>query len=437
MPPIRQPPISTDMHTAVGNASSQPIRDAILRLKNEHFLRGRWLGTRNYYARDTINRILEPEILHSQLIEYIAASVFLHCFDGWSYLSQATESLINGDAGTAIHLAYYAELRAAMSFLASEGLGIFNIKHYSVDIHNQLLRFRGRTHRVWDVFDAWANHSSNSIRLLQLIEVNNTDLDHWLSAAGSGHQIRVQLAKDWLLTWGIDLEQFALDRGHRNEMSYRPQRLRRPIARHNLMDILRTITDFWRACQPSRYSNCEEIDLHLLRQALRKVDPGIGGHGRFIDATLNHLSMANEQHLRDFLYSGVPRHAILAGATYLGINGRGEIRPISVICRAILLLRLASAACDSLFRESGLVASDMEFWWKELGSEIGLWESGSEPYQMFDLWADIEFRLDTIEDWLDSADSANAGINSAMKDHATDLWHFERFQRVGLWAMGL
>lgn len=59
----------------------------------------------------------------------MAASVIVHCFDGWSYLGRALEAEMAGDPQTAVHLGYYAELRAAMSVLASDEIGVFRNKH--------------------------------------------------------------------------------------------------------------------------------------------------------------------------------------------------------------------------------------------------------------------------------------------------------------------
>ena len=62
-------------------------------------------------------RINEPHFR-----EYVAASAPTHLIDGWSYLARAIDALLRGDAPAAVHLGYYAELRAAMSLLAGGGI---------------------------------------------------------------------------------------------------------------------------------------------------------------------------------------------------------------------------------------------------------------------------------------------------------------------------
>src|SRR5689334_737896 len=112
-----------------------------------------WIGSSNRYGADTIqriqsdnkkNRVREPR----QLSQYIAASTLLHCADGWSYLGRAFTALLGGDSSRAIHLAYYAELRAAMSLLATEGIGVFSNAHFFIDAPNsaKLMQTRSGTH---------------------------------------------------------------------------------------------------------------------------------------------------------------------------------------------------------------------------------------------------------------------------------------------------
>src|ERR1700722_6306108 len=90
--------------------------------------KSRWVGKTNRYASDTVDRLAldtkSPSLLRTtHLAQYISASSILHCADGWSYLGRAISCLLTGDPHRVVHLAYYAELRAALSLLASEGIG--------------------------------------------------------------------------------------------------------------------------------------------------------------------------------------------------------------------------------------------------------------------------------------------------------------------------
>src|SRR5262245_50036590 len=89
--------------------------------------RARWLQTNNKYRVRCTHRYecdlkaSPPTVDHAGLTSYIAASGPCHVVDGWSFLGRAVDAALHGDPYTAIHLGYYAELRAAMSLLACEG----------------------------------------------------------------------------------------------------------------------------------------------------------------------------------------------------------------------------------------------------------------------------------------------------------------------------
>src|SRR5258708_5013650 len=129
----------------------------------------RWVSAHNRYAVDTIGtlaRELDAGEHHSasQLSEYIVASCLLHCTDGWSYLGRAIWALLKGDPHRARHLAYYAELRAAIALLATEGIGVFNNEHFAITapgIASQLATRQGTHHFVWDCLEFWASEPSS------------------------------------------------------------------------------------------------------------------------------------------------------------------------------------------------------------------------------------------------------------------------------------
>src|SRR5262249_16005771 len=133
----------------INQASRQSIRLIVARLA-PFFEQSRWLGPRNRYASDVVSKIKEDNANNSlnakQLAQYIAASGFLHLVDGWSYLGRSVQSLLRGDPHRAIHLAYYGELRAAMSILATEGIGVFNRNHFVVTGLNSVVPIAGQIH---------------------------------------------------------------------------------------------------------------------------------------------------------------------------------------------------------------------------------------------------------------------------------------------------
>jgi len=60
-------------------------------------------------------------VTKEDLLEVLAIRGPLHALDGWSYVGRALSALIAGDSHAARHLAYYGELRGALSLLASSG----------------------------------------------------------------------------------------------------------------------------------------------------------------------------------------------------------------------------------------------------------------------------------------------------------------------------
>lgn len=448
-----------EIRGAVQNASANAIIDAASSLKRNYFLNNRWLGSHNRYARDTRNRIRvdtrsgNPKKL--QLSQYIAASIILHCFDGWSYLSHAVASLLEGDVATTVHLAYYAELRASMAFLANEGIGIFDREHFWFDGsgNHHILSGDGTHIMVWRILKAWAATPTKSIRLLEFLKVGGKNFVEWLDAAGysPGSPTASELAKDWLESWSIDLEVIERDRTLRNEASYRPQRLLSSQRQLDIISTLDKLMEFWRTCEPSISGQLGVLDLHLLRQALEKsynaiytvTTPGIPTaptkkYVEFAQDTLTQIGMADRLYLKHFLSSSQsPKHTLLVEAKKKGQDQCGNMRPISVIARAILLLRLASAACNDFMQKSGIDGTDVEFWWSDIGKDIGLWESSTIYGPMTDLWADVEIALETVETWTDQNRSSTAGTRQARRDIPFDLWQLEKFQLAGLWAIGL
>ncbi len=93
------------------------------------------------------------------MVAYISASGPCHVIDGWSFIGRAIDATLRGDSYAAIHLGYYAELRAAMALLACEGVGILNSRHATIDVKSNTHEFgKGKgTHKIiWPCIQHWA-----------------------------------------------------------------------------------------------------------------------------------------------------------------------------------------------------------------------------------------------------------------------------------------
>jgi hypothetical protein len=182
----------------------------------------KWVGATNRYSQDTVKRI-QADIARGrlqssrQLAQHIAASSILHSADGWSYLGKSISCLMRGDPHRSRHLAYYAELRAALSLLASEGIGIFQQQHFVFDGPNSVTKLQSgsTTHQVvWSCLDYWAKQKRSGALFARIIKPYGRNLDEWLAPLG-GAAIVAPQAREWFRQWGFDLRALADDRNAR------------------------------------------------------------------------------------------------------------------------------------------------------------------------------------------------------------------------------
>ena len=235
----------------------------------------RWLTKDHPYNKDVVSTLREEtDVDGPKLGEYIAASAPLHLADGWNYLSRAFDAASRGDRSTAFHLAYYAELRAATSLLATEGIGIFDRLHIALNDRLEPVEFRGTTHvATWDALSAWSHETGRAARLLQAINIESKSLSAWLEVVGVVAPAQQLVAEDWLSKWSIDLDILSTDPGRRNEMSYRPTRIRVPAPQSvdPCLELAKPLFDSWAELQPEMGGTSAALDLSLLRQALSLV----------------------------------------------------------------------------------------------------------------------------------------------------------------------
>lgn len=420
---------------------------------------GRWLTASNRYAVNCVGKIKEDTIpvtgrlRHRHLASYIAASSVVHCMDGWSYISRAIEAELSGDIDAARHLAYYAELRAAMSLLAGAGVGVFDRKHFAVRADKRCEPIAGSTHVfVWDALEYWAQQPTATDLILSVIQPGGKALSEWLDyfPPTAGGAFRGVLAQQWLLNWGLDLRRLASDRKARNESSYRPTNIMR--RRHpTLNQSLDFIKDLWRAHEPSDSNPFRELDRHLLRRSLasafkanharnhnsrrapvqfaRLIEPALHGAlptpGDFTEAEwrefLNYRAQQNDNQV------------IIQAEKVDPVSS--PLHHIQVIARATLLLRIATGAIRHSLQ--GLHAPDvanLSFWWRPIGETRGLWETGAPPAQFSDLWQDVDASLDQLQAWRDAGGNSKRGLYSGAAEVIRSLSSCER---VALWSLGL
>ena len=440
-------------------ASSDGLVAALWRLK-DYFPHGRWLGANNKYGRHSLKALTadtnaERDPWSKHLSEYVASSVILHCVNGWSFLGRAVHCHSLADLDQARHLAYYAELRAAMSLLGAEGIGIFNNRHVVVESSGNCLVVPKpwiRTHQfTWLALEHWSGLQRSADLLSGAIRPGGIPLENWLQSfgpSGSGSQIR-PIGNKWLTSWGLDLQRFTDDREARNEASYRPNTIY-PVQSLDCSESAMFLRNLWNLCEPGLSSNFEALDRHLLRLSLEAAFRAIMGrtvqqantdYTGWISSLLNGLNFRDG--VRDEWESFLKREldpcdpGLLQEARETS-DIRHSRHHLHVIARAALLLRIATAASARLVRDAEYSREELEFWWSDLGLSRGLWASSDEPVSFTDLWQDVRDALDDLDSWRRKNAFSNPPSRATwLQECAHQILTLSQCERVVLWGIGL
>jgi hypothetical protein len=433
-------------------ASRLAIEETFSTLKI-HFRRSRWIGLGNRYRTDTIERLTADVkkgrvVKHRHLSQYVAASAPIHCIDGWALLGRAIDCHTRRDYDSSKHFAYYAELRAAFSLLAAEGVGIFNNDHFVVTTNRNCLHLRGSTHKtVWQALEHWAELKKSTDLLGSAISINGISIQDWLDSFQSGSSLR-PVGTRWLQNWGLDLRIFSDDRESRNVASYRPTTMGENLPL-NPEDSSEFVCALWQMCEPSAHSGFGILDRHLLRTALEDTFRGMHGttsgiHAQRYRNEIQRMIAAvipdptvHEQWANFLTRVTEPADPLILSRAKSGTSPGTPQHHLQIISRGALLLRTASAACSRLFQAGGIAAADLKFWWSTIGENRGLWERNAEPADFKDLWADAEAALTDFRAWNRSR-SANAGTFKEWRDelsNAIDV--LGECERIGLWGLNL
>lgn len=449
-------------------ASRVGVKEAI-KLLRSHLKSKRWIGLGNIYAKsyrarpykDVVTR--RPLLRKKQIRDYVAASIFNHCSDGWSLMGRALSLLIKGDSNSAIHLAYYAELRAAMSLLAAEGVGVFNNRHViiseaDVDLTPDLYRIRGlpyeqkglsRTHRfVWMALEHWADRKLSAELLAKIISPGSISLSDWFDAFGVGGNLH-PIGSSWLKSWGIDIKQFGDDQVLRNHSSYRPSRII-PKKSTSAPDSLAFLCELWRMCEPNPSSRFDEIDRHLLRTSLKQayqavlgLDPCLStnsaGYRTWVKKNISSLGLTTSIQASwiDFLTWRIqPNESrIIKEASKLTFIDDPDYH-LQVLSRTILLLRIATGISGDLLREVGYSRSDLEFWCLPYAVDHGLIQNRIPVSDFLDLWADIDTALQDIIAW-ETSHVPNYSYYDLANDVSRPIFRLSECERILLWGLGI
>lgn len=393
----------------------------------------------------------------SEVKEFMAVSTLIHCMDGWTYLNNSVHAFLNGDLPIAIHLAYYAELRAAISFLASEGILVANSQQICLKDNDELyipginplkkLKDPGTHSATWKIMEGLLNDHHRSINALAYFSYKGKtfkELTQYIPKSPSKIEVQSLIARKWLKTWSLDIEKYTQDRTMRNYSSYNPN-IRRNFTPISPGERLKNINDFWKVLDPSIYA-FSNIDQYLFSAYLNKIydeykssfqngDPM--DKSAYIDLFFKNAGLTNDSNLTVIFKEDRPNMLIKHASDDSKDKITGNVKPLSIIARSILLLRYATGACAYLLKSNNIERSDLNFYFDEIGRDSGMWDS-PRPEDFKSLWDDVFLLSEYFDEYLDeNPDPSIFNIRNELGEFVNYSPIYTQFSRASLWGLGL
>ena len=409
-----------------------------------------WLMPGQRYEAANISGLLRKDAkngtIDSQaLAQRMAASVPSHVLDGWSLFGRAVHCLLRGDTRTSVHLGYYAELRAVLAIVASEGIGIFDRLHFVIDEYGSAHRLcsevgkpteSGTHSMIWPIYSWWIDQPAAHDLIKEVIRPGSRAIGDWFNVPEDANIYLAHSARAWLIDWGLDLNRMNRDFWARNASSYGPSAL------HGWQtiepgDAITTVTDLWRVFEPADSSRFDLVDRLFLRRVLLVAFNGQTSRrrgsknwhrefGKFVDGFLDdhvdhHLVQVDRDGWKESLVGNGPATPLDHASKNSPVED--AFFPVELLARAGLLLRLASGSCAHHMAEVGITWASLLFWLNDIGIKRGLWDQNLYPENAIDLWSDIEEVLDTTYESSPLLEVSRAKL--------------EECERIGMWGFGV
>ncbi len=442
----------------VKNASREPVINSLKTIKRRYLHQDKLIANNNQLKLDAIKAIKnhnDPgkpfQLRKNDVNTYISASSISHMLDGWGYVSQAVNSLLAGNKGAAIHLAYYAELRAVMSVLAAEGIGVFDSKHIGLIGSDDFLVFvkhkrknetgRGRTLGThvfaWEALEKWCNSSVKpSYDLLRIFRVNGHSFSDLLPGFHplASQLVSSNIAKSWLKQWAFDVKKYKNDRDLRNFVSYRPQTITGFPQNFDFKGAISDTYELLKVLSPSGINTFDYLDKLLLKALFKDLytNPKIASRGslsELIEESFNKLGTSLDTTTKNILLSGTP---IKQSHLIFSESSKNTVEALPVISRAALLLRVATGSASILLEDAGLNKSDLNFIWANYGFNNGFWVTPKPSGQFNELWSELETEFSDIITNISHLDNSSYLIRRELDE---DINKLSQFNRACLWGI--
>jgi hypothetical protein len=381
------------------------------------------------------------------LATYLALSTCCHVFDGWRYISQAAAALLNGARSECLHLAYYAELRAAASILAGSGIGILNRLHFALDDTGNVFWFKGSTHeRAWEALKEWSTKADSAESVVRALGALGLQGDEWADVFGITASADV-IAQTWISAWSIDLNTLTEDRNRRNEASYRPDLSRKALSALSELELkfIRSVNNSLEPMGEGKFNDLDMVIIYNLCKTAFMAQYSRASRGqrrkfwREVKRRLiNNVGYSPEETAE--LINALRQARYSDGSDLLVIADAKNPKPSGVFCRALFLLRLASALLRRQWQEIRTLAgwSTGNNWQDSLllsySVSSHLWGEREAPDDYAILAEDQVLAQELLDGWL-VGNKFNA--YQLWREQPATLMNLCRLERVGVIAAAL
>ena len=419
-------------YSTINRTSKTAVADQLRKIKQMNILSaGHFISPSNTFR--VVPKTIRNDIA---IAEYIASSCITHLYDGWNYMSAALRAFIHNDVGVCGHSAYYAELRAALAFLAVNGIVICRDEGYYIksDSTIDMLYTKETTHNaVWNALQAFANMSSSTadkVLVEDIITVEKIKMSDWIREL-SGTQVSRTLCNNLLLDCGADIRRYDDDKKGRSKYSYSPTSL------ENYMvlpedDIRCKVSKFWELFEPVSPGQFEKLDLYILQSIYGRYRTAIGldvkDYETKVRAVIKNLISNNTQ---DIVFSKLYTRQYELPFD-LNENGavNGDLHG-GMLMRAGFMLRLATAACRDLLVRAGVTSNDLGRWLIQCQKNRFMWQAAVSHYAYVDLWADVDDSITSLMTY------APVSTDSWLLTESRSLETLSKTEYIMLWGLGL